>query len=781
VVAAEFGRLVVRHRRAAGLTQEQLAHQADLSVRGIRYLESGERVPYPDTVSRLAAALSLPGEERRDLTLAAAAARGRISDGLLPEPLPQPGDVIGRSADVNAIAALLHGGARIVTVTGPGGVGKTTVAAATARQLDSEYTGGLRWTSLATVDNPGRVRDAIRQALGVLSPRDAAATASRLGDESWLVVVDDLDQVTDAATWLVDLLALCPGLQFMATSRTALRVRPEQEYRLAPLALPAEAGCVDMAEVLKSPAVQLFQHRARSVDHRFTVTEDNAAAVVAICRRIDGLPLALELAAARVRVFDPAEIVAHLDRPLDLLTNGPGDAPDRHRSLRAAIAWSHGLLSHSEQRLFRSLSVFEDGANLGAITYVCGDRPDHRLVDDLEALVRSSLVSRHLTNGRSRYRLLEMIREYANEQLVVHAAESETVRTRHASYFAKVAADAGKMIEGPHQAGAMACLDNDRRNILAAITQLITEHRGADGLRAMTATWMYFYIRGYAAEGCRNLAALLALTGSPVPPQLRAAGLLAAGQLARAMGDLDHAAARAAESVALFRITADRRGLASALLGAGFIARVRHADVQAREFLTEALATARSVNHTYIVAAALHHLGMLELDAADDRSAARHLLQESLGAYQAMGFPRMIGIVLATLGNLEMLDDDPGQAQRHFVASLHILIDAGEPREIHFPLEGLADLEYAGGRVEHAITLAAAAAAYRSSLRGRAIGPPLPGRCSWLQRARTSLPERRFAAAWNGGETLSPYDAVAKATSPGHDVQEQFLGESDPL
>jgi predicted ATPase/transcriptional regulator with XRE-family HTH domain len=741
VDSPEFGQLVVRHRAAASLTQEQLAERAGLSVRGLRYLERGERIPYPDTVSRLAAALRLSEEERRTL-VAAATSRGRR--GL--ESMPWPEDVFGRAGDVDAIVALLKDGARLVAVTGPGGVGKTTVATQVGRRLDREYARGTRWAGLAEVRNAADVPRAVWRALDVppLAPDPLAELVERMSGEAGLLLLDNMEHLTEAGSWLADLLDGCPGLQVLMTSRLPLRIRREHEYRLATLPIPA--------------AAQVFEHRARRVDHRFAMTAENTAVVEAICRRLDGLPLALELAAARIRVFEPAEILHHLDRPLELLTNGPNDAPDRQRSLRATLTWSHGLLSAGQRRLLSQLTVFAGGGSLDAVRAVSGDPPG--LVDDLDVLVRSSLVTREVGDDSSRYRLPDTVREFAADHLAADPGLHRDALTRHATHFSRLATRIGPLIEGPQQPEALARLERDRHEVRAAIDYL-TAHAGTDkALRAVTAAWMYFYIRGNAEEGLRLLAKLLAASGA-VPDQTRAAALLATSQLSRAVGDLDGAAALAADSVALYRNLDDRRGLATALFGAGFIARVQGADAQARELLTAALDTAKAVGDVYIVGASLHHLAMLEIDTAGDRSATRRLLTQSLTSYRDMGFPRMIGIVLATLGGLERADARPKQARRCFSESLRVLAAAGEPRELHFPLEGLADLAYDDDQVELAVTLASAAATYRASLRGHAVGPALPGSCTWLNAARDRLSPHRYAAARDAGEALTPLEAMA--------------------
>jgi predicted ATPase/DNA-binding XRE family transcriptional regulator len=742
VDSPDFGQLLVRHRALAGLTQEQLAERAGLSVRGLRYLERAERIPYPDTVSRLAAALCLSEEEQRALVIAATSRGG---PGL--EPIPCPEDVVGRAGDVDAIVALLSGGARLVTVTGPGGVGKTTVATEVGRRLDREYARGTRWAALAQVSNPADVPGAVWRALDVppLAPDPLAELAERTSGEAGLLLLDNMEHLIEAGPWLADLLDGCRGLQVVVTSRLALQIRREHEYQLATLPLPA--------------AAQVFEHRARRVDHRFAMTAENAAVVEAICRRLDGLPLALELAAARVRVLEPAEILHHLDHPLELLTNGPHDAPDRQRSLRATVAWSYGLLGGRQRRLLNELGVFAGSGSLEAVRAVSGDASG--LVDDLDLLVRSSLAIREASDDSSRYRLPDTIREFVAEQWAGDPALHRDALRRHAAHFARLAAQIGPLIEGPRQPEALTRLDRDRHEVRAAIDYL-TAHAGTDeALRAVTAVWMYFYIRGYAKEGHRLLSELLGASRVAVPDQTRAAALLAASQLARAVGDLDSAAALAAESVALYRNLNDRHGLATALFGAGFVARVKRNDVQARELLAAALDTAQAVGNTYIVGASLHHLAMLEIDTTSDAALIRRLLEQSLAAYRMMGFPRMIGIVLATLGGLERADARPAQARHCFLDSLQILAAAGEPREVHFPLEGLADLAYDDGQVTLAVTLASAAATYRASLRGYAVGPALPASCTWLDAAQNSLDARRYAEARDAGEGLTPLEAMA--------------------
>jgi predicted ATPase/DNA-binding XRE family transcriptional regulator len=756
-VGTTFAELLRKHRRAAGLTQEELAERAGISPRGLRYLESGMRFPYRGTVSRLAAALELSGADLARFFQAARARRLSLSGAALPAIPAWNDEIVGRGKELRDLADMLGEPAVwLVTITGPAGVGKTRLAAEAAERLEAAFPDGVAWVPLAGIDDPGIVAQALMHALGggeTAGVPDAEVLAWRLSGRHVLLVLDNFEHVLPAATLLATIAAACPELKVIVTSRASLRLGGEREYELSPL--PDDA------------AVQLFVRRARAVDHRFALTDGNRAAVAEICRRVDCLPLALELAAVRTRTLGPADMVAHLDHRLALLSSGAVDAPGRQRSLRDTLDWSYQLLPAREQLLLRRLAVFWGGADLAAIAEVClpGEDVHSAVLDALDALRRKSLVQREEAGDGARYaryRLLETVREYALEALRADAQDEAGVGHRHAGHYAELSMRVGSQIEGPGQAEAIARLEVERDNIRTALRWFTREAEAAAGLRMAAAVWMFWYVRGYATEGRGHLAALLGLPMDRVPVETLAHALLAAGQLARAQGDHTAAHDLTERSLALYRSADDLPGLAQALLGSAFVARMEEDNVRARALLTEGLHLARGIGHLWMTAAMLHHLGMLSLEEGD-RESARPLLEESLATYCRIGFPRFIGLLLLTIGKFELMEGNPERSRAVLVESLETLLASGERLAIHWALDELAHLAAVEGSPARAVTLAAAAAELREAIQAGNFPDDRRQRELWLAEARGQLGEKQFEALWSAGQAMSADEAVAYA------------------
>ena len=575
-------------------------------------------------------------------------------------PIPaQP--LVGRTLDVAAVTALVRTPAiRLVTLTGPGGTGKTRLALEAAHELQSSLGGGVFLVDLTPIRDPALVASTVAHAVGVseetdtdLTARIAGATAGR----ETLFLIDNFEHLLEAAQFVAHLVAEVPALRVLATSREPLRIAAEHEYRVAPLALPP-AGVTALEQVAQAEAVALFVARARSARADFELTAENAAAVADICHALDGLPLALELAAARVRLLSTSDLRDRIENRLGLLADGPRDLPDRQRTLRSAIDWSYDLLDESEQLLLARLAVFAGGWTLDAAEQVCD-----ATIPALGSLVEKSLVrSRTDAAGGTRFSMLETVREYALERLTM-SGEVGAVHDRHASYFADLADRLQPILETP---AAVDEVDREHDNIRVALAHALERGDGTTALR-LCGVGRFWYARGYLVEGRAWIERALALEGGA--PVDRARVLYVGSTIAWSNGDYEQAVAYATESLGLARRLGDELAEVGALTALG-LAHLGTRDLQkSREYHLGALELARAIERERWVAMALTNLADLEI-MLGDHDHADELAGESLEISRRRGDVEGIGVALLVLGSSSLERGRDADAVAQIVESI---------------------------------------------------------------------------------------------------------------
>ncbi len=681
------------------------------------------------------------------------------------EVLPPPRtSFIGRAAETEALAEiLLRPKARAVTLTGAPGIGKTRLALEVAGSLAGRFSSGTAFVDLSAVTDPAAVGAAIAQALGVreVSAQPLLETLrNAIAGQRLLLVLDNFEQVLPAAPVVAVLLDGCPSLTVLLTSRAPLRITGEQEFPVPPLALPERRSAAKPQALSEVASVALFVERARAVRPEFTLTSANAAAVADICIRLDGIPLAIELAAARVKLLTPLGILRRLRSSLDLLSRQSPDVPPRHRTLRQAIRWSYELLQASEQVLLRRLAVFSGGATLDAVETVCREETDPAggVLDGLASLVDNSLLLQDpQPDGESRFRMLETIREFAREELEA-SAEGPALWERHAAYFAQLAQTAEPALVGPDQAVWLDRLEREHDNFRAALAWAAEADRAEIGLTIAAALGRFWERHGYSGEGLSWLQRLLP-HAPQVPAALRATALNIAGNLARSRGDYALAVSCYEETLALRRGAQDARGIAIALNNLGVAAKDQGDYVRARALFEESLAIKRREGERRGVAVTLSNLG-LTAKAQGDMAAAASFFSESLGLFQGIGDTWGQALCLNNMGTLAFASGDVERALALHKTSLTGRRAMKEKWGVAECLEGLAGVAEAMGDPEGAVCLLAAADRLR-----QVHGFPLPpDERAPLQRQvaalRIALGEDAFRVAWATGQAWNLEEAL---------------------
>jgi predicted ATPase/class 3 adenylate cyclase/Tfp pilus assembly protein PilF len=728
----------------------------------------------------------------------------------------QPTPLIGREKEVSEVCDLLGGEAtRLLTLTGPGGIGKTRLALQAAADLLDDFPDGTFFSQLATLSEAELLIPAIAETLGMKETAEQPLDESLkdyLSERRLLLVLDNFEQVLEAAPAVTELLAVAPGLKVLATSRTPLRLYGEHMFPVPPLSLPDLKRPPPLERLRQYEAVGLFLERAQAVKPDFKVTNESAPAVAEICVRLDGLPLAIELAAARITMLPPRAMLQRLGSSLKLLTGGARDLPERQQTLRATIEWSFALLEEGEQLLFGRLAVFSGGRTLEAIEAICdaqGDLP----VDAFEGI--SSLLDKSLLrqeegpNGEPRFVMLETIHEFAREKLE-QSGEAEEIKRLHAQYFLTLAEEAYPELKGPHQLEWLERLEAEQDNIRVAFSWALERKEVEVALRLGGALSWFWWVRGYS-EGRRWLEEALAMDGI-VSPEVRAMALAGAGGLAWQQGELDRAKEACEEGLEL--IAHEGREASEAklwlLLYLGWVSLEREDYGRAKQLFEEELALSREMSDTWWIANSLlclsgvsHYLGNFEkatelneesmdlfreqgdkvylawclnnlamvVYSHGDLGRAGKLIEEAVALRRELGAKGDVAAFLCNLGWIALLQDDLGRAADLYRESLSLSWDTGLNPLVQDALEGLACLAAARVEAERAAQLWGAAQALHET-KGIPRDPDFLAEAdARIDAVRSGMGAEAWEEVWRKGQAMTLDEAVSYAL-----VEEQEAG-----
>jgi predicted ATPase/class 3 adenylate cyclase len=673
---------------------------------------------------------------------------------------------VGREREIAEVKRLLETN-RLLTLTGPGGTGKTRLALQVAADVLTDYRDGAFFVDLSSLTDPALVPSAVAGALEVAEvPGHPILESVRehLAAKELLLVVDNFEQVADACPVVEALLTAAPGLKVMATSRVVLALRGEQEYEVPPLEPPTPESLPDLASLLQVEAVRLFADRALAVSPRFEVTDENAPAVAAITARLDGLPLAIELAATRTKILTPEQILPRLQERLSILTSGPRTLPQRQRTLRGAIAWSHDLLDASERTLFSRLSVFTGGWTLESAEAVCD--PMSLGLDSIEGLAsladQSLLRRSEMDGGRARFSMLETIREFGLEQLRA-TGELESMSRRHAEHFLDFALEAEPHLTAEHQAEWLDLCDEDHPNIRDALEWAIEADDAGRAQEAAGALWRFWQQRGHLAEGRGWFEMILAMPSGQTSSAARAKALIGAGGMAWWQKDRDAAGSCYTEAVAIERALGDPVRIAEALYNLSFV--VAGEDIEsAAVMLEESLELFREAGHQFGVAQALAMLVIRDAQAGNWGHVIAKL-EETREIWRRLGERLHLAFDLVWLANSYGRVGRHTEARDTAIDALNLFCEVGNQTGIGITLVDLAWLATWEGRHEDAIRFAGAS----ESLMERAGGPPggfaglLEG--DPVEDARIHLSDDVAEQARQEGLAMSADEAVTFARS----------------
>jgi predicted ATPase/class 3 adenylate cyclase/Tfp pilus assembly protein PilF len=791
LLSAAHGGQVLLSRTTQQLVRDQLPPDVELRDLGERRLKDLVR---PERIFQLVAP-GLPSEFSPLRTL-----EGR------PNNLPiQPNPLVGRELEVEQVAERLCGEeVRLLTLTGPGGTGKTRLALQAGANLLEEFEDGAFFVSLATMTDPELVPTAIAGSLRLKESVEESLMETLKGylhHKHLLLILDNFEQVLEGAPVVGELVRACPRFKVLATSRVPLRLYGEQEYAVPPLDLPNPKALPSLKVLTRYGAVRLFAERATAVKPNFEVTTENARAVAEICARLDGLPLAIELAAARIRILSPRALLARLGNRLKLLKGGARDLPARQQTLRGTIDWSYDLLTEEEKTLFGRLSAFAGGHTLEATEAVCDPEGDLDALEVVGALLEKSLLRREEgSGGESRFVMLETVREYARERLE-ESGEAEEIKRAHAEYFLTLAEEAAPELKGPEQLEWLQRLEAEHDNMRAALSWALGQEMVELTLRLAGALWRFWWTQGYDSEGRRWLEEALAMDGRALI-ESRAMALAGVGALASHQGDFDRAEEALEEGLELLvgEVTERSEIKLHLLLTLGTVALERADYSKATRLFEECLALSRQEGNEWglarsvmSLATVIHEQGDLERatqlfeDGIDlfrkrgdklglawclinlglavysrgDLGRAANLTEEGVGLLRELGVGADLSIGLCNLGWMALSQNDLSESTDYYEESLRLASDTGMEPVVLTTLEGYACLAGARREAQRAARLWGAAQTIQEA-------KGIPRDTYWLAEAdsriaavRSSLGEQTWEKVLAEGREMTLEEVVS--------------------